>query len=193
MTILTPMQSKAARQALSLSQSKVARETGINRSTLALFEVNKYLMDDRAMRALRDFYESHGNAFEEAANPAAAAPAAPLAPAPTTAQEAREAPANVPVMDGFAILSGFDQDEVETALDELHANDAVIAEITAQPVKRHWLSNEIDPEPTSKALALMARNYELIRQLQGRVLVGPANDDAEPQTYGEVLRHQFNS
>lgn len=73
MTILTPMQSKAARQALGLSQSKVAHETGINRSTLALFEVNKYLMDDRALHALRDFYESHGHAFEEAAKPPAAA------------------------------------------------------------------------------------------------------------------------
>lgn len=188
MTILTPMQSKAARQALGLSQSKVAHETGINRSTLALFEVNKYLMDDRALHALRDFYESHGHAFEEAAKPPVAAVAAPVA-----ALEAYDDPASAPVMDGFAILSGFGRDEVEAALDELHANDAAITEITAQPVKRHWFSDEIDPAPTNKAVALMARNYELIRQMQGRVFAESANDEGEPQTYGEVLRGQLKA
>jgi len=192
MTILTPLQSKAAREALGLSQSKVARETGINRSTLALFEVNKYLMDDRVLRGLRDFYESHGHTFEEAATPATAATMAPPQAAPVTPHETHEEASHAPVVDGFAILSGFDQDDVEAALDQIHANDAAIAEITAQPVQRHWFSDDIITAPSDKALDLMARNYVLIRQLQGRAIVEAANDDVKPRTYGDVLQRQLN-
>jgi len=196
MTILTPLQSKAAREALGLSQSKVARETGINRSTLALFEVNKYLLDDRALHGLRDFYESQGHTFEEAAKPATAATLAPPQPAPVAAplaaHEAHEEDSRAPVVDGFAIMSGFDHDEVEAALDQIHANDAAIAEITAQPVKRHWFTDDIITAPSDKALTLMARNYVLIRQLQGRVMAEAANDDGEPQIHGDVLHRQVN-
>jgi transcriptional regulator with XRE-family HTH domain len=195
MTILAPLQSKAAREALGLSQSKVARETGINRSTLALFEVNKYLLDDRDLHSLRDFYESHGHTFEEVAKPAQVATVASPQPAPVAtplaAYEARDEDDYAPVVDGFVIPSGFDQDEVEAVLDQIHANDAAIAEIAAQPVKRHWFTDDIISEPSDKALTLMARNYVLIRQLQGRVMAEAANDDGEPETYGDVLHRRI--
>ena len=54
MKALTPAQSKEARAALGLSQSQVAKETGLNRSTLALFEVGKYILDEVTLGDLRD-------------------------------------------------------------------------------------------------------------------------------------------
>jgi len=61
MTILTPDEAKQARAAVGLSQSKVAQATGISRTNLALFEVKKYLLDDAALTALKQFYQDSCN------------------------------------------------------------------------------------------------------------------------------------
>ena len=56
-TILTPDVAKQARAAVGLSQSKVAQATGISRTSLALFEVKKYLLDDDTLTTLKQFYQ----------------------------------------------------------------------------------------------------------------------------------------
>ncbi|MGE3480454.1 MAG: helix-turn-helix domain-containing protein [Gammaproteobacteria bacterium] len=190
MTILTPAQSQAARLALGLSQSKVARATGINRSTLSMFESSKYLLEDRALRELRNFYQGQGYPFEEKAAEISlpAAPTAPKAAIPPVFLE----PDRAPVMDGFVIPTGIALEEVENALDEVHANDQAIAEIVAQPVKRNWFTDEFPAEATDKAVKLMARNYLLIRQLQGHTVVEAANDDGEPRIQADLLHRKLN-
>lgn len=187
MSKLTSQQSRTARQALGLSQSKVARATGINRSTLGLFEVDRYILDDRALQGLRAFYEVQGYTFE--AKAAGISPVAAPMPPPEPPVSSVETRATV--MDGFAIPGGFAPEEVETVLDEIHANDAAIADIATQPVKRHWLTDEVLTEASDAAVILMARNYQLIRQLQGHIPTEAANDDGNPSTVADVVRQRL--
>jgi transcriptional regulator with XRE-family HTH domain len=61
---ITPNQSRAARHSLGLSQRSIAKESGINRSQLALFEVGKYRLEAFKLLALRNCFERLNYRFD---------------------------------------------------------------------------------------------------------------------------------
>ena len=64
---MTPHEAKTAREALALSQSRVATEIGINRTYVSLFEAGRYILDDASISKLQSLYEAHGYDFGNAA------------------------------------------------------------------------------------------------------------------------------
>ncbi len=160
---ITSVQSKAARAALGISQSKVARATGINRSQLALLEVQKYLLDDARLNALRAYYEGLGYQFDATA-PTPDAPGG--GPSPLPESDSQEIRADARVVDGFAVPVGIDGDALEALLDEIDANDQKIVSLAGQKAQFDWFTDKPDAEARDEVVRLMARNYLRVRQLQ---------------------------
>jgi hypothetical protein len=164
MTILTPSEAKQARAAVELSQSKVAQATGISRTNLALFEVNKYLLDDAALTALKQFYQDTGHAFPDSYSV-------------EQPESVTESPDDFPehiglrLVDGYAVPAGLSEDEAETILTEIHANDVGIESLSEQKSGVNWWSETPKTEGLNRLLALHARNYVLTRRLQGHELL----------------------
>ena len=127
-SIITPSQAKAARHAAELSQAKVSAQTGISRTKLALFEVEKYLLEEGTLTQLRDFYESIG-VLDQAD--------------PTNTENADQDTHVRPgctLLDGFAIPTGIDEHEVEAVLANVARNDERIDQLSLrQDGKDSWL------------------------------------------------------
>jgi transcriptional regulator with XRE-family HTH domain len=158
--ILTPDDAKQARAALGLSQSKVAQATGISRTSLALFEVNKYLLDDEALMKLEQFFEAAGYTFSNS----------PV--------EQTDSAAGYRLMEGYAVSIGLSDEEAELILDDIHANDIEIKSLSNQKSGVGFWSEEPKTEGLNRLLVLHARNYVLIRRLQGHALL---NNSVRPE------------
>jgi transcriptional regulator with XRE-family HTH domain len=189
---MTSTQSKAARAALGISQSKVARATGINRTQLALFEVKKYVLDEAKLSALREYYEAQGYEFEapdttrKSTSRDLQAPVARLAE--PDAHETHSS--DTKVIDWFVVPAGLEDDALEALLDELDTNDRRIDELALQAPQFDWLG-EPKPGAQDEVLRLMARNYLRVRQLQFGAMEPASGDDTakqdRPATVGELV------
>jgi len=175
--ILTPSESRQARRFAEVSQNTVARATGIGRTKLALFEVEKYLLDDATLGALRDYYAGLGYELAESA--------ADNTEATMTAPEGSKAEAGIKLIDSFAVPAGLDFDDVEDTLAQIAANDELIGELSEQKTETGWFTNEPETDKRDKAVLLLARNYLLTRRLQGHELLG---ESIEPDTNGALLQ-----
>ncbi len=156
---ITSTQSKAARAALGVSQSKVASATGINRSQFALFEVKKYLLDDAKLKALRTYYEDLGYEFDGNAK---GIEDVSRSAATVAAQSLQE---DVKVVDRFLVPAGLEEEALESLLAEIDLTDQEIVELAKQPAKFDWLGDP-DLRASQEMLRLMALNYARVRQLQ---------------------------
>lgn len=183
--ILTPDEAKQARAAIGLSQSKVAQATGISRTNLALFEVKKYLLDDQALTLLKQFYQDAGHSFTDSPTIEQ-----PESPPESPAKQPRST--GIRLMDGYAVPEGFDEEEVEAILAEIQSNDAECEALSEEKSGVTWWSEQPKTEGLNKLLALQARNYVLIRRLQGHELLnGPLlaeNTPPEEVTNGMLYR-----
>jgi len=173
--ILTPAESKQARRFAEVSQNTVARATGIGRTKLALFEVEKYLLDDVTLEALRGYYEGLGYEFSESS--------AGNTEAAMTTQESSNADTGIRLIDSFAVPSGLDFDDVENTLAQIAANDELIGTLSEQKTEAGWFTDETDKR--DKAVRLLARNYLLTRRLQGHEILG---ESIELDTNGALLQ-----
>jgi len=156
---ITATQSKAARAALGISQSKVAGATGINRSQLALFEVKKLLLPDAKLEALRTYYEGLGYAFEAQIKTVSAELQA------ATPTEPQSSLGDTKIIDRFLVPAGVEDDALEPLLAEIDSNDQKIDELAQQRVKFDWFGTP-DLAVSQEVMRLMARNYARVRQLQ---------------------------
>ena len=179
--ILTPADAKAARSKLGMSQNAVAKATGINRSTLALFEVEKYLLDDSTLQRLYDFYTVLGYEWTSCDDSRGNVPTE------------SDLGSGVRLVDGYAVPQGIDSNEVESIIAQLAANDAAIAELSDQEAKSHWFTDEPDRTGVDKLLLLHASNHSLMRRLQGRT--NSNSDGLKSQgktTHGDLLNAEIN-
>jgi transcriptional regulator with XRE-family HTH domain len=164
---ITPEQSKAARSSLGLSQRFIAKETGINRSQLALFEVGKYNLEAFRLLALLYCYERLGYRFVADK---------PLAPTPRTHQAERAQPvaimaAQVPrIIDDLLILCDPAQGNIDGITKEIKDNDNLIGRLAVAPVELSWWDDKPLTKEFDDIIRIMARNYLLIRGLQGRTV-----------------------
>jgi transcriptional regulator with XRE-family HTH domain len=176
---LTAEQSQSARHARGLSQSAVARATGINRSQLALFEVRKYLLPEDKLQTLRDYYEQSGYQPSQGKRPAHTPEVSDL-----DAEEEAQSP-DVATVDGFLVPAGLDEDQSEAWLQEIAANDDEIKTLAGAKVVKDFWSGEPLVKQRDEILRRMARNYCLVRALQGHEAL-PAH--AEDGTAGALVR-----
>ncbi len=163
-TILTPDVAKQARAAVGLSQSKVAQATGVSRTNLALFEVKKYLLDDDDLMKLKRFFEEAGYTFSNS----------PV--------EQSDSATGYRLMYGYAVPLGIPEDESESILNEIHANDSEIEALSCQKAGEGWLDWGLNKDGLNRLLVLYARNYVLTRRLQGHELLNNSVRLEETQT-----------
>lgn len=162
-TILTPENAKLARAFIGLSQNKVAQSVGISRTNLALYEVKKYLLDDQALTRLKQFYIDTGYSFDDGSTVVEQASEDESADNDSLPDHS----SGVRLMDGYAIPEGFDEDKAERILSEIYSNDQAIAELSGQVPDVAWFSDEPDTDGLDQLVRLSARNYALVRCLQG--------------------------
>lgn len=187
-TILTPDDAKQARAAVGLSQSKVAQATGISRTSLALFEVKKYLLDDDTLTNLKQFYQDAGYDFSD--NSTVKQPVS----TPEPVNNSPEATGHR-LMDGYAIPAGFPEDEAESILFEIGANDLEISELSSQKSGMNWWTEKPKTDGVNRLLALHARNYVLTRRLQGHELLNnmvrtdetPSEEVTNSMLFNEII------
>ena len=169
-TILTPDEAKSARAAIRLSQVKVAQGCGISRTKLALFEVKKYFLSDYELNSLKQFYVDQGVRFEQSTSP------------------------GIRLIDGYAIPENISSDYAEKLLAQIADHDARIQEVSNELAGVSWLSGDVKMKRRDNLFRLMARNYHLVRLLQGRAPITgtalPKDKDLELVTNGELF-NQF--
>ena len=176
-----------ARFALGLSQGRVARDTGISRSQLSLFEGRKYLLDRGKLEALKAYYAKRGYRFgDPGGTPRVLNPKSPRDRAGNEQLDELD----LDLVDGFGVVGGIDRARAEAWLDQIAANDDAIADILALPVSEDWTGQ---PKIAGRddALLHMARNYALVRRLHGREILpppGPVKD--KTQVTGDLVREQ---
>ena len=185
-TILTPDEATKARHTLGLSQNHVAKATGISRTTLALFEVKKYLLNDDQLIALKEYYETSGYDFDEAESPSL-----------TKLSTHSEPKTGLRLIDGFAVPEGIDEGIIEDVLGEYEHNETEIDNLLSARSGYHWFSEEPKQDGLNRLQTLMSKNYLLTQRLMGRERLAsiPLPDEIDPEriTNGELLKHTLNT
>ena len=151
MTLLQPEQSIEARELLNLSQAKVARETGINRTYLSQFENGQRILKDAENDALYGYYDTQGLDVEGLAQTLVntgntTSPDAQM----VTINDLKPAYSVNPsrIKDGIVVSRNLDSDTVETLMAEYYELENTIVTQLKQPVSRTFLFNDIDAQET---------------------------------------------
>jgi transcriptional regulator with XRE-family HTH domain len=180
---------REARLALGLSQGHVARDTGVNRSQLSLFEARKYLLDRAKLETLRRYYSSRGYRFDEAKRHLPILN--PTAPA-HSASAASVDQSDVDLLDGFVVAGGIDRTRAEAWLNQIAANDTIIQDLFVTPTTTDFWTGDPKTDDRDEALLQMARNYALVRRLHGKEILPalrPAKDKVS--LTGDLVRELY--
>lgn len=175
---VTPLQSKAARYQLGLTQASVIDESGLPGHKLKGFETGRLIPDMKFLEALSNFYKGKGIDLSELKDGDGLMPVTAAAVAPKPGSQMVQ-----PVYQmAFRISAAPDQ--VDALLEQMEAQDERIAAILKEPAKSGFLS---DYDETTDALqrelfGLMAANYMYFRVLQGRSLIAPEPKASEQKT-----------
>jgi len=182
MNVLTPDLAIQAREQLKLSQSKAAKESGINRAYLSQFEGSKRVLDDSQLERLAQFYSSLG--WEPPSE----------AVESTQEQLLNSDKHGLTIIDGFVIAPDAFEAGAESLLDEYYELEEEIKELKTKKVKRGLFGglDEHDArDQCMRPLALMARLCEIKQVLQGQFdtesIEVDKDDTSTVQTVGDYL------
>jgi transcriptional regulator with XRE-family HTH domain len=179
---------REARLALGLSQGHVARDTGVNRSQLSLFEARKYLLDRAKLASLRRYYASRGYRFDDAKRHLRVLN--PTAPGTTSAATVDQA--DVDLLDGFVVAGGIDRTRAEAWLNQIAANDTIIQDLFVTPTTTDFWTGDPKTDDRDEAILQMARNYALVRRLHGKeILPAPRPAKDKVSLTGDLVRELF--
>ena len=164
---ITPDLSKAARRELTLTQSNVIAETGIQAYKLKQFEAGRFRPDLASMKKLIDFYESQGIDFDQLK--AHAETVMPAIVNETLVQRGLTPNAKP----GFMIADDIEQDKVDLVLDRMEANDQRVFELIAQEHTTALFggSTNTSDRAMRELFGRLAENHILFRFLQGKGLI----------------------
>ncbi len=195
--ILTPAQSKDARRLAGVSQTTAANATGVSRTHLGLWEVNKYLLSDAALKALRDYYTTIGYALDDVHTDEDDGENAGTNNGRSSTQKRTRKTNGGPELEGFSLIDGFlvpdglEHEPVENILAEIADNDTMIDELAATPAEEELFGGYCQ-KVSDQITQLMARNYTLIRELRGHETIKPcAKSETKASTNGNVLSQVF--
>jgi len=183
---ITPLQSKAARYQLGLTQASVIQESGLPGHKLKGFETGRLIPDMKFLEALANFYQAKGIELSELTEGEgltpvnAAAVASPKPGAQMVQQVAQMA---------FRIAPTLLPEQVDAALEKMDAGDERIAAILKEPAKSGLISDysERTDALLRELFGVMAANYMAFRFLQGRSLVAPKPADDGQRTIADLL------
>lgn len=185
MSYLTPDQAVAARESLNLSQSLVAKETGISRAYLSQFENSRRILEDYLLEAIHDCYVNHG--WE---------PPEQVTEAPVE-QMINDIDNGLTIMDGF-VVSDYAEAEgyvLEELLDEYYENSQKIKQHLEKELKRGFFGG-VDDDSALKSsippLLLMARQFEIKQILHGQYTANDAIDPEDSSTIQTVAHYLEN-
>lgn len=155
MTILTNTQAVAARTALSLSQTSVAKDVGINRTYLSQFESGARILEDRWQSSLLEYYQAQG--WEPDSNQAP--------------PQGQGNTVSIRMRDGFQISANLDDEQVEGLLTSYYDNQLQIEELARSELPRGSIFQSIAKERALKIafkiFCLTAQQDNILRQLRG--------------------------
>lgn len=178
---ITAEQSRVARFQLGLTQANVIEQSELAGHKLKNFETGRFVPDMAFLQSLRAFYEERGIQFNEAE------------PAKTEAETEKQKHGVgivAPIPNGrFVVDPNLTMEEVDSTLERMDNNDARIAELMTQTLESGLLSSYSakTQEATQELYGLMAENYLLFRALQGRNIMTPPPDKAQPKTQGDLI------
>ncbi len=182
---VTPLQSKAARYQLGLTQANVIEEPSLPGHKLKGFETGRLIPDMKFLEGLRDFYQGKGIDLSELKEGDGLMPvAAAVVAAKPGAQMLQPVTQMV-----FRIAPNLPPEQVDAALEKMDTADERIADILKQPASAGLFSEHSDQTESllRELFGLMASNYQAFRFLQGHSLVTPkAADDGQP-TIADLL------
>ncbi len=197
--VLTPQQSIVARNYLGISQTFAAKKANVDRSQLSLFENSRLVPRDVFLKKLRSFYESRGAEFvidEKKLAPGEPVKAEPVKAEPVKAEPETKDLSDADVLvssdsskkgffirDGYVVTGAMPEQDADSLLDEIHANNEQVAEMLAMPIE---INDGIlgDDEPTDECelvtkdvLLLLSRNYNLVQELKGEDSIDLCDDE----------------
>lgn len=179
-----PTESIRAREFLALSQARVARDTGINRSYLSQYESGKRILEDRWKLALKDYYVSLG--WDPHLDPEDL-----IEP-----ERELEPPFNLVSRDGFEIALS-DMEAVEILLEEFYESGDQLELLEQVPIERGFFG-ELEAADAlwqcRQYLAHTARQVEILRSLRGHSKLteeaaSNAADISKIKTVGDYVAH----
>ena len=161
---ITPLQSKAARYQLGLTQASVIQESSLPGHKLKGFETGRLIPDMKFLEGLANFYQAKGIELSDLTEGEGLTPVNAAAVKPMSDK--------LQSVSGMAFRIAVPFDQVDTLLERMEANDERIDEILAQPAKAGFLSDydESTEAMQRELFGLMSANYLLFRALQGRSL-----------------------
>ncbi|MDD5176060.1 MAG: hypothetical protein PHQ05_06545 [Sterolibacterium sp.] len=180
---IAPLQSKAARYQLGLTQAEVIEESSLPGHKLKNFETGRFIPDLKFLMDLKGYYVGKGINLEELAtgDPAQTPAAKPLPGAAMVQIDHRMR---------FYVSDKHEQEKVDAVLELMDTNDMRIAAVLKEPVSTGLFGGFDDnTEALQRELfGLMAMNYFLFRTLQGRsIAVPPPPEDGAQKTIADTL------
>jgi transcriptional regulator with XRE-family HTH domain len=182
---VSPLQSKAARYQLGLTQANIIEESGLPGHKLKQFETGRLIPDMKFLEALASYYHGKGIELSELKDGDGLMPVAAAAVAPKPSAQMVQ-----PVMQmAFRIAPNLSPEHVDKALEKMDAGDERVAAILKEPATAGLFSDH--DERTDAILrelfGVMAANYLAFRFLQGRSLVAPKPTDDGKRTIADLL------
>lgn len=180
---VTAEQSRAARFRLGLTQANVIEQSELAGHKLKNFETGRFVPDMAFLQRLREFYEGRGIDFNEQISTEAQKPmpgAGIVAPMQTSR---------------FVVDPDLPQEQVDSILERMDNNDVRIAELMNRALESGLFSSysEKTDTDTKELFGLMAENYLLFRTLQGRNILTPLPEKAEPKKQADLISGLFSS
>lgn len=178
---ITPLQSKAARYQLGLTQANVIQDSGLPGHKLKGFETGRLIPDMKFLEGLANFYQAKGIELSELTEGEGLTP--------VNAAAVKPLPEGLQSVAGMAFRIAVPFDQVDTLLEKMEANDERVDQILAEPAKAGFFA---DYDEATEALqrelfGLMAANYMLFRALQGRSLTARAVKTSDKKTQLDLL------
>lgn len=183
---ITPLQSKAARYQLGLTQANVIEESGLPGHKLKSFETGRFIPDMKFLQGLQGFYEGKGISLSDLQTDEQGAPLPSPAPAPHRPGEALVQ--TVPGM-VFRVSDAITQSKADALLEQMDANEERIAAIVKEPAESGFLSefSENTEGLVRELFGLLSANYVIFRALQGRSLATPKPKEDGQRAIADVL------
>lgn len=182
---VTPLQSKAARYQLGVTQANVIEESGLPGHKLKQFETGRLIPDMKFLEALAGYYKGKGIDLSELKEGDGLMPVAAAAVTPKPGAQMVQ-----PIMQmAFRIAPNLPPEQVDEALEKMDAGDERIAAILKEPAKAGLFSDhdERTDALVRELFGLMAANYLAFRFLQGRSLVEPKPAEDGKRTMADLL------
>lgn len=184
---VTPLQSKAARYQLGLTQANVIQDSGLPGHKLKGFETGRLIPDMKFLEALANFYQAKGIELSELTEGEGLTPVNAAAVKPISDK--------LQSLSGMAFRIAVPFDQVDTLLERMETNDERIDLILSEPAKAGFLSDydESTEVMQRELFGLMAANYLLFRALQGRSLTARAVKTCDKKTQLDLLNAWANT